>query len=243
MKLTLTAGAMALATLAPAVSLAAERTYDLPGIFRHRHLLRRRCRGDRRRNAEHQGLGAERVASGRSQSRGAGRHAQSLARLGSRSFQPVRAAWRQRHQADHRDPCPHLRQCQRRIRCGSQRHVGRCHLDQSVASTASGRISQIGNVFVFEQTGPKRLFDSAVAAPGTGLNYGNDAVTDAGFIREGTYADGTPFSWFGFANGDAAAVIRILVVRTDGTPATTEEMATVRRIQCSAEFQGLKLGC
>ncbi|HEY9009833.1 MAG TPA: hypothetical protein VIN06_02340 [Devosia sp.] len=113
----------------------------------------------------------------------------------------------------------------------------------TVASTASSRISQIGNVFVFEQTGPKQLFDSAVAAPGAGVTFSNDAVTEVGFVREGAYADGTPFSWFGFANGDAAAVVRIIVVRTDGLPATAEEMATVRRIQCAAEFQGLKLGC
>jgi len=112
-----------------------------------------------------------------------------------------------------------------------------------VVTTASSRISHIGNVWVFEQTGPKLLFQSAVAAPGTGVTYSNDAASEAGFIRDGVYADGTPFTWFGFASGDAAAVVRVIVSHADGSPATAEETALLRRIQCAADFQGLRLGC
>lgn len=112
-----------------------------------------------------------------------------------------------------------------------------------VVSTPSSRISHIGNVWVFERTGPRRLFESAVAVPGIGVTYSNDSANDYGFVRDGTYSDGTPFTWFGFVNGDAAAVVRVLVARPDGTPATDEEKALLRRIQCAADFQGLKLGC
>lgn len=112
-----------------------------------------------------------------------------------------------------------------------------------VSETADSRVSRLGDIWVFEQTGPKLLFDSAVADPGLGLNLTNDGANETGFVREGTYPDGTPFKWFGFTNGDAASVVRIIVSRTDGTPATDEEIATMGQLQCAADFQGLKLGC
>lgn len=109
-------------------------------------------------------------------------------------------------------------------------------------ATQTRRISNAGNVWVFEQTGPRLLFESAVADPGTGLNLINNGGNDFGFIRQGTYPDGTPFSIFGFANGDAATVIHALIVNPGGTPATPEQADLLLPIQCSAEFQGLKLG-
>ncbi len=112
-----------------------------------------------------------------------------------------------------------------------------------VSEGADSRVSRLGDVWVFEQTGPKLLFDSAVADPGLGLNLTNNGANDTGFVREGIYPDGTPFKWFGFANGDAATVVHILVSRTDGTPATDEEIALMGQLQCAADFQGLKLGC
>jgi len=112
-----------------------------------------------------------------------------------------------------------------------------------VSSTATSRVSRLGDVWVFEQTGPKLLFDSAVADPGLGLTYSNDGASDFGFVRDGTYADGTPFTWFGFANGDNAAVVRIFVSHPDGSPPTEDEKALLRELQCAVDFQGLKLGC
>ncbi|HEY0855151.1 MAG TPA: hypothetical protein VGD86_10000 [Devosia sp.] len=112
-----------------------------------------------------------------------------------------------------------------------------------VSSDADSRVSRLGDIWVFEQTGPKLLFDTAAADPGLGLNLTNNGTNTTGFVREGTYADGTPFKWFGFANGDAATVVRMFVSRTDGTPATTDEIALMHELQCAADFQGLKLGC
>ena len=112
-----------------------------------------------------------------------------------------------------------------------------------VSSDANSRVSRLGDIWVFEQTGPKLLFDSAAADPGLGLNLTNNGTNTTGFVREGTYADGTPFKWFGFANGDAATVVRMFVSRTDGTPATADEIALMHEVQCAADFQGLKLGC
>jgi hypothetical protein len=112
-----------------------------------------------------------------------------------------------------------------------------------VSSGTDSRVSRLGDVWVFEQTGPRPLFDSAVADPGLGLNLSNNSANDTGFIREGTYPDGTPFKWFGFADGDAASVIRILVSHPDGTAATDDEIALMQELQCAADFQSLKLGC
>ena len=86
-------------------------------------------------------------------------------------------------------------------------------------------------------------FDSAVADPGRGLTLTNNGANASSFVREGTYPDGTPFKWFGFAAGDAAAVMRIFVSRTDGSPATPAETALMHELQCATGFQGLQLGC
>lgn len=115
-------------------------------------------------------------------------------------------------------------------------------LEVAVAA-ASSRISHIGDVWVFEQTGSSLLFASAVGDAGTGLKFSNNAASDAGFIREGTYPDGTPFTWFGFVNGEEATIVRAFVSNVDGSPATPEQTALLHRIQCAADFQGLKLGC
>lgn len=112
-----------------------------------------------------------------------------------------------------------------------------------VSSSATSRVSRLGDIWVFEQAGPKLLFDTAAADPGLGLTLTNNGTNTTGFVREGTYADGTPFKWFGFANGDASTVVRMFVSRTDGTAATAEEIALMRELQCVADFQGLKLGC
>lgn len=112
-----------------------------------------------------------------------------------------------------------------------------------VQSSPTSRVSRLGDIWVFEQTGPKLLFDTAVADPALGLDLTNNGASANSFVREGTYADGTPFKWFGFANGDAAAVTRMFVSRPGGEPATPEEIALMGQLECSAAFQGLKLNC
>lgn len=112
------------------------------------------------------------------------------------------------------------------------------------AELPGARVSHIGNVFIFERSGPALLYESAFALEGLGRDFTNNAGNEAGFIREGTYSDtGAAFSWFGFRAGEQSVVVEAFVVKPDNEPATAEEKATLRRIHCSYEFQGLKLGC
>lgn len=113
-----------------------------------------------------------------------------------------------------------------------------------VATTGPGiRVTRNGDVWMFEQTGPKRLFDTAVTDPGRGLTLTNNGANASAFVREGSYPDGTPFKWFGFASGDSALVTRIVLARPGGLPATADEQVLMRQLMCRSEFQGLKLGC
>lgn len=112
------------------------------------------------------------------------------------------------------------------------------------ATEESARISHIGNVFIFERVGPALLFDSALAVSGLGRTYTNDAATDVSFVRDGTFDDtGASFSWFGFKDGDTSTVIEAIHISPDGSPATAADLDTLRRIECSASFGDLQLGC
>lgn len=117
--------------------------------------------------------------------------------------------------------------------------------DAVIDATDDGsRISHIGNVFIFERVGPALLFDSALALPGLGRTYSNEGATEVSFVRDGTFDDtGASFAWFGFKDGDASTVIEAIVISPDDSPATDADLATLRRIECGASFQGLQLGC
>lgn len=109
------------------------------------------------------------------------------------------------------------------------------------ASTKNSRISQVGNIWVFEQVGHKPLYDAAVDDGGLGRTYTNNAAGPAGFIREGTFDDtGAAFSRFGFLNGDDAAVVTAFVA--DGQP-TPDDIKELQRLQCAFAFEGLALKC
>lgn len=119
-------------------------------------------------------------------------------------------------------------------------------MDPGLSFFAAGpgtRISNIGDVWVFEQTATKRLFDAALVDPGLGRIYVNNASSSVTFVRDGVHADGSTFSSFGFANGDSAAVVTVLIARPGNPVATADEMNVIRRIQCAADFQGLRLAC
>ena len=112
------------------------------------------------------------------------------------------------------------------------------------SSTPSSRVSHAGRVFVFERVGSALVFDSAFADPGLGRSFTNNASSDISFIREGTFDDtGASFSWFGFKDGDTSTAIQAIVVTPDGSPATAEDLDTLRRVQCGMAFQGLSLAC
>ncbi len=112
------------------------------------------------------------------------------------------------------------------------------------ASGPGSRISHSGDIFVFERVGPSDLFDSALALPGLGRSYTNDAANEVSFIREGSFADtAAPFTWFGMLSGGEALVVEAFVVKPPGVAPTEEDMATLRRIQCAADFGGMRLGC
>ena len=109
---------------------------------------------------------------------------------------------------------------------------------------AGSRVSHSGDVFVFERVGPRELFDSALALPGTGRTYTNDAANELGFVRDGSYVDtAVPFTWFGLLSGGEALVVEAFVVKPTGVAPTDEDMAALRRIQCAADFGGIRLGC
>lgn len=114
---------------------------------------------------------------------------------------------------------------------------------QVAVSSNQSRISQIGDIWIFEQVGSRRLYDAVLNAPQLGRTLSNDAASTGGFIREGTYPDGTPMFSIGFVNGDQSTVITGFVSNIDGSPASADQIATLRRIRCVADFQGLRLGC
>ena len=44
----------------------------------------------------------------------------------------------------------------------------------------------------------------------------NEGASDTAFVRDGHYPDGTPFTWFGFRDGDVAEVVHALVLKPAG---------------------------
>lgn len=109
--------------------------------------------------------------------------------------------------------------------------------------TGDGRISHLGDVWVFEQVGNSRLYEATRADQGLGVTYTANSTNDVSFVREGTHSDGTSFAWFGFIDGDVSEVTRIVVAKPVGEPATEEEMALLRRVMCGAAFRGTTLTC
>ena len=110
--------------------------------------------------------------------------------------------------------------------------------------TATSRISHQGDVWVFEQVGSSRLYDATRAENGLfGVNLTTNSASEAGYVREGTHADGTSFAWFGFLAGDVSAVTRIVIAGPAGTPATPEQLDLMRRVMCATSFAGMTLSC
>lgn len=113
------------------------------------------------------------------------------------------------------------------------------------ATNPTTRISHLDNVFVFEHVGPKTLFESARDKSKLGRTFTNDAESEVSFVRSGTYDDtGISFSWYGILDGDNALVVEAIVLPADGTSAATEaDIATLMRVGCEFDFNGMKLGC
>lgn len=113
------------------------------------------------------------------------------------------------------------------------------------ATNPTSRISHLGNVFVFERVGPKTLFESARDRPKLGRTFTNDTANDISFVRSGTYDDtGISFSWYGILDGENALVVEAIVLPSDGTATATEaDLATLTRVGCEFDFNGMKLGC
>jgi hypothetical protein len=110
--------------------------------------------------------------------------------------------------------------------------------------TLDARVAAKGNVVVFERVGPTSLFDSAASLSGLGRTFSNNAGNETSFVREGSYDDtGTPFVWFGLKSGDTATVIEAMVVRADGEPADSDDMATLHDLMCGTNFSGARLNC
>jgi hypothetical protein len=113
------------------------------------------------------------------------------------------------------------------------------------ATNPATRISHKDNVFVFEHVGPRSLFESARDKPTLGRTFTNDTGNDISFVRSGTYDDtGISFSWYGILDGENALVVEAIVLPADGTATATEaDIATLMRVGCEFDFNGMKLGC
>ncbi|MBN9310128.1 hypothetical protein [Devosia sp.] len=112
------------------------------------------------------------------------------------------------------------------------------------ATTSTSRVSHKDNVFVFERVGPRTLFESARDKPLLGRTIGSEASNDISFVRSGTYDDtGISFSWYGILDGDNALVVEALALPSDGAAASDDDLATLRRVGCEFDFNGMKLGC
>ncbi|ODT08997.1 MAG: hypothetical protein ABS35_43935 [Kaistia sp. SCN 65-12] len=112
------------------------------------------------------------------------------------------------------------------------------------ASTPTSRVSHLGDVFVFERVGSRRLYDSALAQGALGRAYTNDVSSETGFVREGAFVDtAATFSWFGILNGESSVVVEAIVIKPNGEAPTDEDLATLRRVQCETDFLGSKLNC
>jgi hypothetical protein len=109
---------------------------------------------------------------------------------------------------------------------------------------AQSRISYVGNVFLFERTGPGKLYEDVFSTPALGRTYVDAAVGDDGMFREGTYdADGALFTQFGFRSGDTSIVMELAVIPPDGAAPTSEDYALLEQVRCSVGWQGSTLSC
>ena len=109
---------------------------------------------------------------------------------------------------------------------------------------AQSRISNIGNVFLFERTGPAKLFEDTFSTPALGRTYVDQAIGDDGMFREGTYdADGALFTQFGFRSADSSIVMELAVIPPDGEAPTSEDYGLLETVRCSLSWQGRTLGC
>ena len=106
------------------------------------------------------------------------------------------------------------------------------------------RISYIGNVFLFERTGPSKLFDDTFSRPALGRTYVDKPIGSQGMLREGTYdADGALYTQFGFHDGDSSIVMELVVIPPDGQMPTSEDYAALERVRCSVSWQGMGDTC
>ncbi|RUT33105.1 hypothetical protein EMQ25_08255 [Arsenicitalea aurantiaca] len=117
---------------------------------------------------------------------------------------------------------------------------------QTVSTTRTSRVSRSGDIWVFEQVGGSSLVQTAIAHQATGVTYTTDAANEHGFIRNGTYANGAAFSWFGLS-GDGSTtgttVIRMELVKPDGALPTQNDLARLAILGCGITFAGSALTC
>lgn len=104
------------------------------------------------------------------------------------------------------------------------------------------RISHSGAVWLFEQVGSTELYQAVLADTANGVTLTHDSVTESGFVREGTHADGTAFSVTGFTDGTSSIVSRTLLLNGGAAP-TAEEQALIRQVECGTALKTQKLAC
>ncbi|MGV3650151.1 MAG: hypothetical protein ACO1OK_01900 [Devosia sp.] len=114
-----------------------------------------------------------------------------------------------------------------------------------IASTGNGtRISNRGNVWLFERVGPGLLLESAFLAPTKGRTILDERIDDDSFLREGTYdGTGVRFVQLGLDADTGTTVAVAMILRGDGAPASDEDIAQLRELVCALDFNGHTAPC
>lgn len=111
-------------------------------------------------------------------------------------------------------------------------------------ATRDTRVSHYGDVWIFEHSGNRRLFDTALAGYPAGMVIDYDNRSDSAFVREGKLGEsGVTFSTLGLSNGTQASIVTILVLKPDGSAPTQADLDALRRVQCAATLGDLRLNC
>jgi hypothetical protein len=114
-----------------------------------------------------------------------------------------------------------------------------------VAVTGEGtRISNSGNIWLFERVGPGLLLESAFLAGTKGRTIADERIGESGFVREGSYqSTGGQFIQFGIEGGLGTMVGHAMIITPDGSPASESDRFAMRAMVCAVNFSGNSVPC
>lgn len=109
-------------------------------------------------------------------------------------------------------------------------------------SDMHSRVSRNGNIWMFEQVGSAELYETVLADSARGVTLSYDSVAPNGFLREGTFANGTMFSVTAFRDEASSIVVRTLL-DNGGQPPSSDELATIRAAECNVVLGTMRVTC